>query len=485
MSLTTLTVRGVLWSGMSQWGKQLLNLLTTVVLARLLPPEDFGLLAMSAVFTGLFASVGDLGLGSALVQKEHPLPEEFNAAFWVSAGFGAASFVFMLAIAPLVASFFGVPALQKVLGVLGMGLVGSSLPVVQQSQLIRQLDFRRIAFAEVISSLCGAVLGIGAALRGMGVYSLVIQSLGTIFCSTIIYWLIVPWRPTFHFRGFDGGGLIRFGSNLTGFNAVNYVARNVDYLLIGKFLGADQLGYYSLAYRLMLFPLQNISAVLGRVVFPAFSAVQHDDRKLRDAFLRLSRYVAFITFPLMCGAFVVAPEFVRVVFGPSWGMAAPLIRILAIVGMLQSLGTNTGAIYLAKGRTDMMLRWGVFATGVIAACIAWGVQWGVREVALGYACANLVLIYPMIAIPFSLVGGRFSDVVRSVVPILTISLSMTLTAIVVRVAQGFVFQLPDAALLVYTAVVMLAISLLLIHRFMSGTVEEVKGLLESAAAVKS
>ena len=431
MSLSARTVRGVMWSGGAQWGKQLSNIVTTIVLAHLLAPGDFGLLAMAAVFTGLFISASDLGLGSALVQAGDPAAGEFNSAFWVSAGLGVASYVLTLAIAPVVASFYGIPELQKLLGVLGLGLIGTSLCIVQQSKLTRELDFRRIAFVEVLSSAFGAGAGISAAVLGMGVYSLVIQSLGMIYCSAVMYWRSSPWRPSFRFEGFGGGTLLRYGAHLAGFNIVNYVARNVDYLLIGRFLGAEQLGYYSLAYRLMLFPLQNISAVLGRVVFPAFSVRQNDDRKLQDAFLRLSRYVALLSFPLMCGVFVAAPELVDVVFGPSWTLAAPLVQILSVVGMVQSLGTNTGSIYLAKGRTDLMFRWGVAATAVMTACIAWGVQWGVREVALGYAFANLLLFYPGVAIPFSLVGGRFSDLVRSLLPILALSLSTALIVLLV------------------------------------------------------
>ncbi len=481
MSLAARTAKGALWSGASQWGKQAVNLSTTIVLARLLPPEDFGKLAMCAVFTGIFIGVSDLGMGTALVQAEDPSPDEFTAAFWLSAALGGASFLAVLAIAPLVGSFYRLPALQRMLGWLAIALIPPSLSVVHLAKLTRNLDFRRIAFAEVLSALCGGGLGVGAAVSGMGVFSLVIQSVGMACCSMIVFWSVCPWRPSLRFKGFARPGLIRFGSRLAGFNVVNYVARNVDYLLIGKFLGPEQLGYYTLAYRLMLFPLQNISAVLGRAVVPAFSQRQHDDQKLRDAFIRLIRYVALVSFPVMCGIAVAAPEFITVIFGVSWSPAVPLVRILAFVGMAQSLGTNAGSLYIAKGRTDVMFRWGIIATLVITASIGWSVQWGIREVALAYAFANLLLFYPGLAVPYSLVGGSFSTIVRSLQPILIISVLSAVATMLVRWIQGMVFVLPDPAVLIYTAILLTALPLVLIRRFMGSTVREAVMLLRQAS----
>lgn len=482
MTLQGKTAQGVVWSAVSQWGRLGLNLLTTIILARLLAPGDFGLLAMCVVFTGLFASVSDLGLGSALVQAEAPGPEDFDTVFWLSAGTGILSCLAVTALAPLVASFYGVGDLTAILRWLGAGLAASSLAVVPQALLTRAMNFQRIAAVEITASLFGGGIGIAAALLGAGAFSLVMQSLGTAACATVGYWIAAPWKPGGGFAGFGQGRMIRFGTHLIGFNAVNYVARNVDYLLIGKYLGPEQLGYYSLAYRLMLFPLQNISAVVGKVLLPAFSAIQRDDRRLRDAFLRLTRYVALLSFPLMLGVLVTAHELIGVVFGARWDPAAPVVQILALVGLLQSIGTNTGTLFMAKGRTDILFRWGICATAVLICGIVWGLAHGILGVATGYALAYLLLVIPGLAIPLRLVDGRAADVLRAVLPVFLLSAAAAACVVVLRVLQDALISLPAAAVLGLSAAAMAGVYIVLVSRFMADTAAEVRALFRNGIA---
>ena len=482
MTLQGKTAPGVLWSAISQWGRLGLTLLSTIILARLLPPEDFGLLAMCTVFTGLFASIGDLGLGSALVQTEALSAEDINSAFWLSAAIGLIACLIVAAVAPVIALFYRVGDLTPILRWLGVGLAASSLAVVHQATLTRTMDFRRIAVVELTASFFGGVLGIASALTGAGVYSLVVQSVATAICATGGYWIGTPWRPAVRFAGFRQGGLLRFGRHLVGFNAVNYAARNVDYLLIGRFLGAEQLGYYSLAYRLMMFPLQNVSAVLGKVVFPAFSAIQRDDTRIREAFVRLTRYVALLTFPLMLGVFVMARGLIEVVFGARWEPAVPLVRILAMVGLLQSIGTNTGTLFMSKGRTDLLFRWGVFATAVIIAGITLGLRGGIQGVAVGYATAYLILFAPGIAIPFRLVGGRLADVLHAILPVFGLSAAAAACVLASRCLQDALISPPEGVALAISAAVMTGGYAALVWRFMGGTLAELRGILKSALA---
>ena len=479
MTLPEKTARGVFWSGISQWGRLGLTLLTTIVLVRLLPPESFGLLAMCTVFTGFFASVGDLGLGSALVQAEAPSADDLNSAFWVSAGIGVCACLLFVAIAPLIAAFYRVGELAPVLRWLSTGLAASSLGVVHQAVLTRAMDFRKIAIVELTGSALGGTLGIAAAVSGAGVYSLVIQSVAGAVCVMTGYWVAASWRPDARFAGFRRGGLVRYGTHLVGFNAVNYVARNADYLLVGKFLGAEQLGYYSLAYRLMMFPLQNISSVLGRVLLPAFSAIQRDDARMRDAFMRLSRYVALVTFPLMLGVLVTARELVVVVFGVQWQPAVPVVQILACVGLLQSIGTNTGTLFMAKGRTDLLFRWGLCATAVIVTGIALGLARGIVGVAIGYAIAYLLLFGPGIAIPLRLVGGRLNEVLGGLLPVLAVSGAAAACVFGWRLVGIDMLALPRVLQLAVSGTLMAGVYVALVSKFMRGTLAEVRGMFMS------
>ncbi len=409
MSIAATTARGILWAATSQWGRQIIGLLTTIVLARLLGPDQFGLFSLALVCTGFVALFGEFGLGSALVQKRSLAATELDGVFWLGMSLSLSLCLLLWLLSPSVAGLLGETRLAPILRALSLTLPLTSLASVQQAIVMREIDFRRVARIELISTAGGSVGGILLAIASGSVWSLVLQSFVTVLLSAGMYWWNAAWRPSLRFGEMRLRGLLAFGSNLAGFNVVNFVARNVDNLLIGKYLGAQPLGFYSLAYRIMLFPIQNISAVLGRVMFATFSRMQEDAARIRAGFLRLSKYVALVACPLMLGVFVFAPEFVALVFGGQWSEVVPLLRLLAVVGLLQSLGTNVGIIYLTKGRTDLMFYWGLLAAAVITTAIIIGLQWGVEGVALAYLLANLILFVPGLLIPFLLIGLRLKE----------------------------------------------------------------------------
>jgi PST family polysaccharide transporter len=204
-------------------------------------------------------------------------------------------------------------------------------------------------------------------------------------------------------------GVLNYGLNLTGFSVFNYFARNADNLLIGRFLGATELGYYDMAYRLMMYPLQTLWSVLGRVLFPIYAQMQSDHARFGAAFLKVSASIALIAFPAMIGLMLVAKPFVITLFGVKWEPMIPVLVILAGVGAVQSVGTTVGYIYQTKGRTDWLLRWGIFAGTVTVVAFVIGVQWGIIGVATAYAVAALLLTYPSFAIPFRLIDMRVSQ----------------------------------------------------------------------------
>ncbi len=440
MSIAATTARGILWAATSQWGRQLLGLLTTIVLARLLGPDQFGLFSLALVCTGFVALFGEFGLGSALVQKRSLANSELDGVFWLGMSLSLSLCLLLWLLSPWAAALLGEGRIAPLLKALSLTLPLTSLASVQQAIVMREIDFRRVARIELISTAGGSAAGILLAIASRSVWSLVLQSFVTVLLSAGMYWWNAGWRPSLRFGEMRLRGILAFGSNLAGFNVVNFVARNVDNLLIGKYLGAQPLGFYSLAYRIMLFPLQNISAVLGRVMFATFSRMQEDAERIRIGFLRLSKYVALVSCPLMLGVFVFAPEFVGLVFGGQWGAVVPLLRLLAIVGLMQSLGTNVGIIYLTKGRTDLMFYWGLLAAAVITTAIIVGLQWGVEGVALAYLLANLILFVPSLLIPFLLIGLTLKEFFGSIAAPVIFGLAACVAGATVK------FVLADAGL---------------------------------------
>ena len=424
MILKKQAISGVKWSGFARGSQQILQFIITVILARLLMPEDFGILSMAVVFTGLITVFNDFGIGSAVIQKQNLTDDDLSSIFWFSLFIGIVTTLLTVIVSPLIAAFYDKKILIPLLSIMAFGFFFTGFSTVQQSLLIKEMNFKKIAVVEITSTVFGGIVAISLAYWGYGVWSLVWQGLSATIITALLLWLTSQWRPKFKLYLTSIKLVLGFSLNLLGFNTVNYFSRNVDYLFIGRFLGAEPLGYYTLAYRLMLYPLQNISAVISRVLFPAFSAIQDDNERFRDAYLKSTRYIAFVTFPMMFGLFAVADEFILTIFGPKWDPTIFLLKVLCFIGMLQSIGTTVGQIYLAKGKTDWMFKWGLFSTIITIFAILVGLRWGLKGVAVAYALRTLILSYPGYAIPFNLIGLKVKNLIHNLKKEFVVSLIM-------------------------------------------------------------
>ena len=435
--MTTLrhkAVSGVKWATVSQAIQQVTHLLTTIILANILAPSDFGLVGMAMVITGFITIFKDLGTSAAIIQRKEVSEALLSSIFWVNVGFGALAMVILFFAAPLGEKLYHEPRVVAILQLLSLSFFISGLGILQQSLLQRSLAFNTLAKVEISAVFCGAIVGISMAVAGAGVWSIVFQSLTMVSVTTILLWLSSTWRPKRRFHWQEVKSVSNYSLNLTGFSIFNYFARNADYLLIGRYLGAQDLGYYTLAYRVLLFPLNNISAVVGRVMFPVYSNIQDDNNRFSSAYLRVVAIIALIVFPLMMGLLALAGPLVLTVFGETWAPVILLIMILAPVGMTQSIGSTVGSIYQAKGRTDWMFRWGVGAGSIIVIAFLVGLQWGIVGVAVAYVIVSFGLSYPSFAIPFRLIDLKFPSLLKVLWRPFVNSLLMLLVLVIFRLA---------------------------------------------------
>lgn len=409
------TLAGLMWSGMAQLVRLLLGFGISVILARLLTPTEFGLVGMILVFTGFAELFSNLGLGAALIQIKSIADRHLNVVFWTSLAAGIVLTLLLILFAPLLAAFYETPALTSLSIALAFNFILSSLGVVQLSLLSRALNFRSIALAEVSAVGIGGILGIGLALNGSGVWSLVAKTLMTTCLTTLLLWRLSPWRPSFHFDRSALRELWGFSANLVGFQITNYWARNLDDLLIGRLIGSAALGIYSRAYALMLLPLSQITRMLSRVMFPSLAEIQDHLEQVRGVYLAATRTIALLTFPLMVGLWVLADVFVLALLGEKWVEVTPILRILCISGLGQSVGSTTGWIYKSQGRTDIQLKWGLFSSLVRCVAFLIGIQWGIVGVAYAYVLSGYVILwYPAWAIPGRLIGLTFWQMLKNV-----------------------------------------------------------------------
>ena len=383
------TLSGALWSVTSQTGRQAILLVSNVLLARLLTPRDFGLTATVLIFVNFAIILAEQGFGAALIQRKEVTEEHLSSIYWVNVALGLAFTAIFLCGAPLIARFFHEAALIPLTRVCAWIFAINSLAMVQTNILTRRLAFKSLAKVEVASAWCGGIVAIVLAWRGWGPMSIAVQSVVIAVIGAVMLWSVSEWRPRLLFRWAAVRDLAVFSSNSFLGSVTSYWVRNVDNVLVGYALGQGPLGVYTRAYSVMLFPLSRVSRVLSRVMLPSLSLIQDDLPRIRGVFLRMTRVIALVTFPLMFGIAASARPFTAVVFGPQWGEMVPVLRILALVGMVQSVTTLIVNIYLSQNQTGLRLRVILPIQALQVLGIVLGLKWGILGVSIGYAIASL------------------------------------------------------------------------------------------------
>lgn len=438
MGLKNKTITGLFWAFVSQGGRQVANLVIVALLARMLRPDDFGLLAMAAVFTNYAAIFRDMGISSAIIQRQNVEEKHLSSAFWLNVFAGFILTVIFIAVSPLISRFYGRPELGRILVVMSLNFILASFTIVQQSILVKEMDFRKLAIRDIGAIIAGGIFGIYFAWRGSGVWSLVYQLLVTTIANNILLWSVSSWRPRFMFSLQAIKDIFNFSAHLTAFNAVNYFSRNIDQLLIGRFLGAQALGYYSLAYKIMLYPVQNISGVITRVVFPAFSKIQNEHEKIRATYLKMVKSIALVVFPLMIMIFSVSPELVRMLLGDKWEPAVVIIRILCFCGLIQAVGGPiVGNIRLSQGRTDIHLRLGIINTLAASLAIIIGLKWGLVGVSVSYTVYSYIWAFYTNYVTLPLIGLKMGSYISALKRPAMLSMALIFILLLVEKAVPF------------------------------------------------
>jgi PST family polysaccharide transporter len=376
--------RGIGWSSVQQIANNLMAFATYALLARMLPPQDFGLLAFASVFRAFLQLFVDQGIADAVVQREETRPGHFSAAFWFNLVVSTVLGGGLCLSAGLISRIVHTPGLAPILCGMAPLLLLSALGGIHSSILKRRLEFKKLAVQSLICTMASGAAAIVAAFAGLGVWALVIQQLTYSAFGTIILWCSTPWRPRFDFTVQDLKDLSSFSIHVTSSAFLDFFNRRSDDFLIGCFLGPVVLGYYSLAYRLLLTFTQLINSPFNMVAFSAFSRLQGDEQELRRFFDHLTRLTGAIAFPVFLGLAAIAPEFIAAAFGQRWEIAVPVLRILCMIGMLHCVAFLHGTLVRAVGHADwqMWFTLGGALTNIIGFyCF---VHWGVNYVAGWY-----------------------------------------------------------------------------------------------------
>jgi O-antigen/teichoic acid export membrane protein len=380
----------------SQTASFCLSLLTTVVLARLLTPEDFGLVAMVTSFTALFFLLRELGLSTATVQRAQITHEQISVLFWINAAAGLLMAVLVIALASPISWFYGIPQLKRIVLLVSLGLPLGGLTVQHEALLQRQMKYGTLAVIELAAATSGAAFGIVLAWKGAGVWALVMIPLVTSVATLAGTWLACDWRPGLPARGSGVRPMVDFGSHVAAFAVINYLARNLDNVLIGRFLGAGPLGQYSRAYALLMFPLSRLNTPLSAVAVPALSRLVGEPERYRRAYCEAVESIQMVSVPATAFLIVSADWVILVALGSQWHAAAGIYAFLGLAGLVQPLASSTGWLFTSQGRVSEMSRWGLIGGVLSITSFIVGLPWGAAGVAAAYGGTGLAVRAPLL-----------------------------------------------------------------------------------------
>lgn len=403
---------GFVWSMTSSGLLQVTQILTSIVLVRLLSPQDYGLAGMTLLFQGIVVVVADLSMGAALIQRREITDTDRSTVFWTTAAIGTLLTVSGVALSGPLASFYHAPAVRPLFVVLSLSFVLTALQVTPQALLDREMRFKLVYLRISVASIVGSITGLAAAFLGAGAWALVLMQMATSLSGLILIWACCRWRPRFLFSWKSFRDLGGYGIKMCGSNMLSYVTLNVDNLMVGRFLGSAALGAYAVAFNLMFLPIARIISPIQLALFPAFSRWQDDHSQIADLWLRVLRVVGAVFIPAMLGFIVVAPDFVDVVLGQKWLAAVPVLQLLGAVALAQGIALVGQRVLAAVDKTETLIRFAVFNTVALIGAIALGLQWGLVGVSVCYAAVAVPLQMFYVWLTARAVSVRFRDVAR-------------------------------------------------------------------------
>ena len=428
------SVRGGAATMLGQSARFVIQIASTMVLARLLAPADFGLIAMVTAVTGFAALFKDLGLSMATIQKAKINHEQVSTLFWINLAVSGVITMVTVTLAPAIAWFYSEPRLTLVTVVLSLVFLFGGLTVQHQALLERQMRFTALAAIQVFAMAAGVCAAIVGATLGAGYWALVMMQVTSAFAMALGVWSLSDWQPGRPVRHAGVKSMLLFGGNITGFNIVNYFARNADNLLIGKTWGSGPLGLYSKAYALLMLPISQINAPISVVAVPTLSRLQQDPERYRKYYSKAVNFIAFATTPLILVMVGVSDDLIHVLLGKQWAGASKIFMTLAIAAVGQPISNSLGWVFISTGQANRQMKWALFASPIIVASFALGLPWGAVGVATGYALSCHALRIPSwwFAVRFSPVALK--DIFNSIWRSFTASMIMFTAVIFIQMS---------------------------------------------------
>lgn len=400
---------GLKWNGISQIVTQSSIIIGSVTLSRILSPEDFGTVAMVTIISTFAAMFLDMGFSQALIQKKDVSDRELSSVFWLNNSIGLVFFLTFLLGAPVIAVFYKIPQLESLTQVISITFLLSALPQIPRVILSRKMDFKKMGIVNIIAIPISYLAAIILAKNHFGLWSIVAQILISNVLIVSTFWLSIKWRPKVHFSQKDLSSIMNFSIN-TFFNQfLEYWAQNVSGLLLGKNVGATDMGIYNRSRVFILLPVNNISMVINKTVFPKMAQLQNEPEKVKELYIKMARFQAFWIMPAMVGLSFVSQEFVLFFLGDQWTNMIPILQIFAFLSIISSTFALNDTTISSQGRADLLLKLGFFEKGIFILFSIIGVQYGLMGVVYANTIGALIIFVPKYLLLKKVIKIGFKD----------------------------------------------------------------------------
>lgn len=423
-SLKQKTTKGLFWSSVERFSNQGVQFFFSIILARLLSPSDYGIVAMVVIFFAIAQTFVDSGFSNAIVRKKDRTESDLSTCFYFNILIGFVFYILLFLCSPFIAEFYGQPILSPIVKISGLNVLINSLCIVQQAQFTIRIDFKTQAKVTLTSTVISGILGILLAYLGYGVWALVWQGVTGSFVRMILFWILSKWRPRESFSKDSFHYLFGYGSKLLASGLLDTTYNNIYPIVIGKFYSPAQLGNFSRAQGWASLPSSNITGILQRVTFPVLTEMQDDNERLATNYRKLLRLSAFVIFPLMMLLAAIASPLVRVVITSKWDACVPYLQIICFAKMWYPIHAINLNLLQVKGRSDLFLRLEIIkkVVGVSVMCVT--IPLGVTAMCFGMVFTSINALFINTYYTGKLINVGYLTQMKDLLPILFISLLM-------------------------------------------------------------
>lgn len=426
-SLKRKTISGVMWSAIERFSLQGVQFIIQLVMARLLLPSDYGMIAMLTIFLQIAQAFIDSGFTNALIQKKDRTEIDYSTVFYFNIIIALFFYCILFISAPLIAKFYNMPDLIPVMRVIALSLIILSFSAIHKTKLTIEINFKTQSKISLIAAGTSGIIGIGMAYLGYGVWALVYQSLLNAILTTILLNCFYRWKPLKAFSIESFKRLFSFGSKLLVSGLIHTVYYNLYGIVIGKRFSAIELGYYTRAEQFAMFPSSNLNGIISRVTFPILSSIQDDNERLAEAYRKYIRLSSYLIFPLMVGLATLAQPLIHTLLTDKWNGAVILLQILCFDWMFDHLSIINLNLLYVKGRSDLALQLEIIKKIIAVIILVISIPFGIIAMCLGRVLYALIATYANTYYTNSLIGLSFRTQMKDIIPCLILSLIMGIT----------------------------------------------------------